>query len=184
MRLLEQFFGRVRSGDNLIPRTLPLPLGIAIALLAVAITAVLGRRFTTRGVGTGAWYATMARPSWMPDGRVIAAVWTGLFGLIAAASALVWTISVDVRFTSLLAINLVLNVLWWWLFFRRRSPPAALVELVALETTCIALVPLAGAVSLPAGLLLAPYAAWVAFAGVLNAAIVRRNRRRPAGGGR
>jgi benzodiazapine receptor len=138
----------------------------------------------TAGVGTATWYATVARPSWMPEGRVIAAVWTGLFGLIAIASALVWRMSLDVRFTSLLAINLVLNVLWWWLFFGRRSPPAALVLLVPLETTCVALVFLAGTVSLPAGLLLAPYAAWMAFAGALNAAIVRLNRRRRPGGAR
>lgn len=160
----------------MIPSRIPFPLGLAIAGIAVAACATLGGVFTARTVG--GWYVTIAKPAWTPSGRVIGTVWTVLFGLIAVASALVWRERLDVQFTSALALNLVLNVLWPWLFFARQSPPAALVELFVLELTSIALAIIAWRISRVAGALLLPYVLWVAFAGALNLAVVRLNRRR------
>jgi benzodiazapine receptor len=153
---------------------LPLPLALAVATVAVGLCATLGRAFTTRA--PRGWYDALAKPPWTPSGRTIGIVWSVLFATIGVSAALVWNRAFDLRFTSALALNLVLNAAWWWLFFARRWPSAALAELVVLEVTSVALALLAARVSTAAGWLLLPYALYLVFAGALNAAIVRRNR--------
>lgn len=161
----------------MIPDRIPFVIGLVVAGAAVGGFAALGGSFTARTVRT--WYVSISKPPWTPSGRVIGTVWTILFALIAIAAALVWNRSFDVRFTSALALNLVLNVLWSWLFFARKWPLAALAELFVLEVTCVALTALAWRISPAAGALLLPYVSWVAFAGVLNGVIVRLNSTRP-----
>jgi tryptophan-rich sensory protein len=114
----------------------------------------------------------------MPEARRIRGVWTALYLLIGIAAALVWRESLDARFTFALALNLVLNAGWWWIFFGLRSPAAAFAELVVLEVTCVALVPLAARISTASAALLLPYALWNAFALLLNGTIAWRLRRR------
>jgi tryptophan-rich sensory protein len=138
-----------------------------------AAAAWTGGRFTARGLG--AWYDGLTKPSWTPPGAVIGAVWTVLFALIAVASALAWQRERAASYTLLLGVNLTLNVAWSYLFFARRSPAAAMGELVLLELTCIGLVLFAWPLSRLAAALLAPYAVWVAFAGLLNWRIVKLN---------
>jgi tryptophan-rich sensory protein len=141
--------------------------------LLCAATAGIGARFTARGLGP--WYDGLAKPSWTPPGSVIGAVWTVLFALIAIASALAAGRGRPLAYAAALVVNLSLNAGWSYLFFARRAPSAALALLVVLELTCLVLVALAWPASrLAAGLLL-PYAAWVAFAGLLNGSVVRMN---------
>jgi len=149
--------------------------GLAAAGLAVLVTALLGGRFTAMGIGP--WYDGLAKPSWTPPGAVIGAVWTVLYVLIAAASALVWSRSPEPprAYAATLVVNLALNAGWCWLFFAGRRPGAALIEIGVLGLTCVVLVVLAARVSAPAAAMLAPYALWVAFAGFLNGTIVKLN---------
>jgi len=149
--------------------------GLAGAGLAVLVTALLGGRFTAMGIGP--WYDGLAKPSWTPPGAVIGAVWTVLYVLIAVASALVWSRSPEPprAYAAMLLVNLFLNAGWCWLFFAERRPGAALVEIGVLWLTCVALAALAARVSAPAAAMLAPYAAWVAFAAYLNGTIVKLN---------
>ena len=147
--------------------------GLAVSGALVAATALIGGRFTAMGIGP--WYDGLAKPSWTPPGAVIGAVWTVLYVLIAVASAAVWNRSpaAPVGYATLLVANLVLNALWCYLFFASRRPGAALTEIFVLELTCLGLVLLASRTSPAAAWLLAPYAAWVAFAGFLNWNIVK-----------
>jgi tryptophan-rich sensory protein len=147
--------------------------GLAVGGALVLAAGLIGGRFTSMGIGP--WYDGLAKPSWTPPGAVIGAVWTVLYVLIAVASAIVWSRSKAPPggYAALLVANLVLNALWCYLFFAARRPGAALAEIVVLELTCLGLVLLASRVSPAAGWLLAPYAAWVAFAGFLNWNIVR-----------
>ena len=126
-------------------------------------------------MGIGPWYDGLAKPSWTPPGAVIGAVWTVLYVLIAVASAIVWSrpAAAPGGYAALLVANLALNALWCYLFFAARRPAAALAEIVVLELTCLGLVLLAARTSPAAARLLAPYAAWVAFAGFLNWNIVK-----------
>ena len=73
------------------------------------------------------------------------------------------------------AVNGALNVSWSVLFFRLQRPAWALVEVLALWVSILVLIRVCAAVWRPAAWLLAPYLAWVSFAAVLNAAIVRLN---------
>ena len=139
---------------------------------AVALTGWLGGRFTAEGIRSG-WYAALAKPDWTPPGWLIGAVWTLLYVLIASASAILWRREPYPAYAALLAVNLALNAYWCRLFFSERRPGAALVEILVLEATCVGLVVLASRRSGLAAGLLAPYAAWVAFASFLNASIVR-----------
>ena len=73
--------------------------------------------------------------------------------------------------------QLGLNGVWTPLFFGARKPRAALVDLVGLWTAVAAYIKAASRLDRVAGYLMAPYLAWVTFAGALNGAIVRRNPR-------
>ena len=150
--------------------------GLAMAGAAVLVTALLGGRFTALGIGP--WYRGLAKPPWTPSGRVIGAVWTTLYVLIAVASALVWSRAAEAprAYAVLLLVNLSLNAAWCWLFFGIRRPNLAMAEIVALWIMSVALVALAARVSTTAAAMLVPYAAWVAFAGCLNGTIVKMNR--------
>jgi len=150
--------------------------GLALAAAVVFAAAALGGRFTALGLGP--WYDGLAKPSWTPPGRIIGAVWTVLYVLIALASALVWSRSPETprAYAALLLVNLVLNAAWCWLFFGIRRPDLGLAEIAVLEATCVALVAVAARVSAAAAAMLVPYAAWVAFAGYLNGHIVKMNR--------
>ena len=73
------------------------------------------------------------------------------------------------------ALNGLLNVAWTLLFFRLHRPDWALYELLALWSSIAVLIVLTGRIATAAGWLLVPYLAWVTFAGVLNAMVVRLN---------
>ena len=145
---------------------------LAVSGAAVGLTGWLGGRFTAEGIRAG-WYAALAKPDWTPPGWLIGAVWTLLYAAIAVASSILWRRAPYPAYAVLLAVNLVLNAYWCRLFFSERRPGAALVEILVLEATCVGLVALAARRSGLAAGLLAPYAAWVAFASFLNASIVK-----------
>ncbi len=73
------------------------------------------------------------------------------------------------------AIQLLLNLIWSILFFGLRLIGVAFVEIIALLTAIVVTALFFWRVDRPAGLLFVPYAAWVAFATVLNGAIWRLN---------
>ena len=145
---------------------------LAVFAAAVGLTGWLGGRFTAEGIRDG-WYAALAKPDWTPPGWLIGAVWTVLYAAIAVGSAVLWNRSRYPAYAALLAVNLALNAYWCRLFFSQRRPEAALVEILVLLATCVGLVALAARRSGLAAGLLTPYAAWVAFASFLNAAIVK-----------
>ena len=73
------------------------------------------------------------------------------------------------------AVNLVLNTAWTPVFFLAHRPWAAAAESAVLTASTVDLVRRAARVSPRAAAVLAPYAAWTAFATALTAAIARRN---------
>jgi translocator protein len=74
-----------------------------------------------------------------------------------------------------LAANGALNIFWSWLFFKARRPDWALAEVVLLWLSIVLLIVIARRHDLIAALLLGPYLLWVAFAAMLNLAVVRLN---------
>jgi translocator protein len=126
----------------------------------------------------GDWYQNLAKPSWQPPGWLFAPVWTTLFLMIGVATGLAWTQASPGMRSGLFAmfgVNAALNMGWSALFFRAKRPDLALGELIPFWASIAALIIALWPVSTTAALLLAPYAAWVAFAGVLNWTVARMN---------
>ncbi len=125
------------------------------------------------------WYESLDKPPWQPPPVAFPLVWTPLYGAIAygtgraleqapaRARPVLW---------GLTGANLVANAGWNWAFFRGRSPVAGLAVIGVLNALDVALVGAAAKADRRAAAALAPYAAWVGFATVLNTSIWRRNR--------
>lgn len=144
-----------------------------LVFLALAYgVAALGGIATSRSVNT--WYQTLDKPSWTPEGGTIGAVWSILYFCMAVAAWLVWMRTGTrggVVPLGLWMLQLALNLAWSVLFFGFRSPGLAFVDLAALWLAVLATTAAFFRWSRLAGVLFLPYLAWVAFAGVLNAAV-------------
>jgi tryptophan-rich sensory protein len=122
----------------------------------------------------GDWYERLRKPSFNPPKWVFAPAWTILYILIAIAGWRTWQDgSAGAR--ALWALQLVLNFAWSPVFFRAHAPRAALGIIAGLFIAAVAFMVLQADRDPVAAALFAPYGLWIAFAGVLNAAIVRLN---------
>lgn len=125
------------------------------------------------------WYAALRKPSWQPPGWLFGPAWTVILTLAAVAAVRAWRRCPDRagrrRLVTAFAVNGGLNIAWSVIFFQLRRPDWALGELILLWLSILVLVIEAGRRDALAGWLLAPYLAWVGFAGILNATIVGLN---------
>jgi len=148
---------------------------VAVAALAAISVAALGASATD----LGPWYYALHKPSWQPPDWLFGPAWTLIYGLIALAGIKAWNAARDrrqgLRIIGVFALNALLNVGWSELFFHFQRPDWALLEVVAFWLSIVVLIVTAGSVSPVAWWLLAPYLAWVTFAGLLNLAVVRLN---------
>lgn len=145
-------------------------LGVFLAV-CLAVAAVGGAVTAT---SVGIWYGGLAKPAFNPPDWVFGPVWTVLYLLMALAAWRVWCRRGAQRGAMALAawgVQLALNLCWSILFFGARMIGAALVEIVVLLAAIVATTVLFWRIDRLAGALLIPYAAWVAFATVLNAAL-------------
>lgn len=123
----------------------------------------------------GEWYAGLAKPGFVPPNWAFPLAWTILYTLIAVAG---WrTFRRETRGKAMLAwaAQMVLNFAWSPVMFTMHQIGAALVILIALLVAIVTYIGLELSRDRLAAALFVPYAAWVAFAGVLNAAIWRLN---------
>lgn len=147
-------------------------LTAALAALAVAVVGGLA-------TDLGPWYQGLEKPSWQPPGMWFGPIWTMLYAMTAMAAALAWWASDSQKSRLNILIwflfNAVLNVTWSLLFFRLHRPDWALSELALFWISIVILIVICWKRSRLASMLLVPYLAWVTFAGVLNAEIVKLN---------
>ena len=133
------------------------------------------------GVATrlGPWYDNLRKPSWQPPDWLFGPAWTAIFALTAASGVRAWWGTADgvQRWLTvgLFVVNGLLNFFWSVLFFTLRRPDWALVEVVPLWLSILAMMIAFAVFAPPASLLLLPYLAWVGFAAFLNRAVVRLN---------
>ncbi len=150
--------------------------GLVFSLLLSFAAAGLGGWLTNTALSE--WYPSLTKPSWNPPDWIFGPVWTLLYAAMAIAAWLVWLqrqrTPVKLPLT-LYALQLVLNVIWSALFFALRNPGAAFGEVLLLWLAILATLIACGRVDRWAGILLAPYLAWVSFAAVLNFTIWRLN---------
>jgi tryptophan-rich sensory protein len=154
------------------PQTRPGPL----FALAGFVGLVVGGGLLIGGLTSpGAWYAGLERPSFDPPGWVFGPVWTVLYVLIAIAGWRVWRSPPASRAMKLWWAQLGLNFLWSPTFFAAHQIGAALVVVALMLASILAFIAASWRLDRPASLMFVPYACWVAFATLLNGAILVLN---------
>jgi len=123
----------------------------------------------------GPWYQALAKPSFNPPNWLFGPVWTVLYVLIALAGWRVWRVGPSGTAMKLWWLQLALNFMWSPAFFGLQQIGLALVVIVALLICIIAFIAAAWNLDRIAVWLFIPYAAWVAFATLLNASILFLN---------
>jgi tryptophan-rich sensory protein len=152
--------------------------GHQVLALAGWLVLCLAASGTAFFVSTGGWFAGLRKPSWNPPLWIFGPVWTLLYILMAVAAWLVWREggwkerSWNLR---LFVLQWLLNVLWTPLFFGMHLSGLAFAEIVVLWFAVAATMVLFWKVRKAAGVLLAPYLAWVSFAAALNFTIWQMN---------
>jgi len=141
--------------------------------LCFAVAAIAGRYIP------GEWYAALNKPSWNPPSWIFGPVWAALYIMMGVAAWLVWKqhgFKGAGLALGLFLFQLVLNGFWTWIFFGLHRPAVAFAEIVALWLAIVATIIVFWPKNIAAGILLIPYAAWVAFAALLNFNLWRLNR--------
>ncbi len=145
---------------------------------AVAAAAFLGSQFNPGQGDIALWYDGLEKPPFTPPKAVFPVAWTTLYTMMTISAWRVWKHGEDGERGTALALwwtQLALNAAWSPLFFAKRDPELALVDLGALFVAIAAYTRSAFRNDRAAGVMMVPYLGWVAFAGALNAEIVRRN---------
>ena len=128
----------------------------------------------------GPWYRNLKKPAWQPPDWLFGPAWTLILGLAAWAGVLAYNGAADdAGRTSVLilyAVNFVAHFAWSPLFFKLKRPDFALVEVVFLWGSVLALCVGLRQFSVTASWLIVPYLVWVSFAACLNYMTVRLNR--------
>jgi tryptophan-rich sensory protein len=119
----------------------------------------------------GAWYAALEKPPFNPPSWVFGPVWTALYVLIGIVGWRIWRRDSGGWAMRLWWAQLVLNFAWSPVFFTLHQVGAALAIVLALLATVVAFIGLAWRLDRTAAWLFIPYAAWVAFASLLNGSI-------------
>lgn len=128
----------------------------------------------------GPWYRDLKKPSWQPPDWLFGPAWTIILGLAAWAAILSWD-QTDNRSDQaiLMAVygaNFLLHLLWSPLFFKYQRPDWALVEVVFLWLSVVAMLVITWSFTALVGAMILPYFLWVSFAAVLSTRIVQLNR--------
>jgi tryptophan-rich sensory protein len=148
-------------------------LAFLLFVVACVVAAAPGSLFRP-----GAWYESLAKPSWRPPNWLFAPVWSTLYVLIAISGWLVWRQAGMAAVASALAlyfVQLFLNGVWTPAFFGLHRPGLALVVIVVLWLSILATIGMFWPISMLAAILLVPYLLWTSFASFLNFRIWQLN---------
>lgn len=146
------------------------------ARLAIFMLVVVGGGNLIGGLTRpGEWYAALEKPFFNPPNWLFGVAWPILYVLIAIAGWRVWERRPNGTAMRLWALQLALNFAWSPVFFVAHSIAGALAIVFALLVTILAFMVAAMRLDRVAAALFVPYAAWVCFATLLNAAILWLN---------
>lgn len=122
------------------------------------------------------WYQDILKPVFHPPAWVFGPAWTVIYALMGWAAFLAWRrCGLVSRPLALFGTQLLLNGLWSPVFFGLARPGAALIVIAALWLSVVLTLTALWRTERRAGVLLAPYLAWLSFAALLNAGIWRLN---------
>lgn len=123
----------------------------------------------------GDWYAGLVKPPFNPPNWIFAPVWTILYIFIAVTGWRIWKHSPNDMTMKLWGAQLALNFSWSPLFFSAHRMDIALGVIILLFITIIAFIVTSWPKDRMTAFLLMPYAAWVAFASLLNGSLLFLN---------
>lgn len=151
-----------------------------LASIAICHAAGILGILTSKDGMNSRWYHKLRKPEFTPPKSAFGPVWSALYTLMGLALYQVWQKRYTPEGKSAMkwfAAQLALNASWTPTFFRNRSITGGLGIISALAAILPISIGKASRVSRPAGWLLMPYFAWVAFATLLNGAIAVLNPR-------
>lgn len=119
----------------------------------------------------GEWYAALAKPPFNPPNWIFGPTWSVLYVLIAIAGWRTWRREPSGTAMKLWVAQLILNFCWSPAFFGAQQIGLALIIIAAMEIAILAFIVAVRKIDRISACLFAPYAAWVAFATLLNASI-------------
>ena len=143
---------------------------VFLASFAVVFLVAFAGNLLVGNATQSQWYESV-KPSLTPPNYVFPIAWSILFILIAFSLYFAWTSAnaVERKSVSLLfTANFLLNIAWSGFYFTLRNPTLALIDLIALWVSILALIKLLLPINKKSAYLLVPYLLWVSFAGVLN----------------
>lgn len=144
--------------------------------LLLFIVLVLGTGFAIGLLSPpGDWYAALAKPSFNPPNWIFGPAWSIIYLLVAIAGWRTWRADRSGVAMKLWWMQMALNFLWSPTFFTAQLPGAALAVILMLLAAILGFIARQWADDRSAAVLFFPYAAWVAFASILNFEIVRLN---------
>ncbi|MGL4729130.1 MAG: TspO/MBR family protein [Bosea sp. (in: a-proteobacteria)] len=150
---------------------------VLFAGLPVLCAGLAGGMFT--GPAIPGWYAGLTKPWFSPPNWVFGPVWTVLYVMMAYAFYRVLKLPENTQGRSLAMVcfvgQLILNAAWSAAFFGLRSPAGGLIVILPLLGLIVISIALFRPLDRTASALLMPYAAWVSFAMLLNAAFWQLN---------
>ena len=145
---------------------------------AVIAASALGAMATTPNIP--GWYAGLQKPFFNPPNWIFGPVWTLLFAMMGYAAYRILRLPEATEGRKLALVlffsHLVLNTSWSWAFFAAKSPLLGLAVIVPLLGMILLITKLFHPLDRISAMLLVPYAAWVGFATLLNAALWQLNR--------
>lgn len=121
------------------------------------------------------WYAGLAKPPFNPPNWLFGPVWFLLYVLIAFAGWRTFLVEPRGPAMRLWYTQMALNWLWTPVFFALHWLWPAVIVIVMLLVTIVAFIAVRWNRDKPASWCFVPYAAWVAFASLLNLSIALLN---------
>jgi tryptophan-rich sensory protein len=146
-----------------------------LSLLGLLLLVIGGGLAIGYVTAPGEWYAGLVKPSFNPPNWLFAPVWTVLYALIAIAGWRAWRTNAGGWPMRLWWMQLALNFLWSPMFFAAHQIGLALLVILLLLAAILGFIITTWRADRVAACMFIPYAAWVAFASVLNGSILALN---------
>jgi tryptophan-rich sensory protein len=149
---------------------------MSLSLFAIFLIACGAAGATGAAFPPGAWYKTLAKPSWTPPDWVFPVAWTTIYLLISFAGARVAVLEGNAYALAFWAAQAGFSTLWTPIFFGLRRLKGALYVMVPLWLSVLGCTIANFQLDVIAGLAFVPYLIWVTVAAALNATVWRMNR--------
>ena len=146
---------------------------LILLVIGIQLLGIIWTPFTVTQVNS--WYETLEKPFFNPPGWIFGPVWTILYFIIALVAFYIYKNKTDSKTKYLFNTQLLLNFLWTPFFFIAHQIELALVIIIALLSTIIAIqIKLFQKTKVLASLWFL-YLLWVLFATLLNTSILILN---------